>query len=79
MLCKDIKFTSINQYGYYENEDRVNFKLKTAMIKFVCLCTEGAGGIMFSGCPSVRPYISLTRYLENPLTDFDHICPRCTP
>ena len=25
------------------------------LIVFLCLRTEGAGGIMFPGCPSVRP------------------------
>ena len=31
---------------------------------------KGAGGIMFSGCPTVRTGISLTRNLKNPWVDF---------
>ena len=28
--------------------------------KFLCLCYEVAGGIMFLGCPSVRTYVVRT-------------------
>ena len=55
-----------------------NFKKVRIQIIVLCLRHEVAGGILFSGCPSVRPYIrpsipficvSLTRYLKNHLTD----------
>ena len=29
--------------------------VKKQLLQFLCLRTEGAGGIMFPGCPSVRP------------------------
>ena len=40
---------------------------------------KGAGGIMFSGCPSVRTGISLTQNLKNPWVDFYHTWPRGAP
>jgi len=41
----------------------------------LCLCKTrlAAGGILFSSCPSVRPFVRLfktTRYLDNDWTDF---------
>ena len=50
---------------------------------FLCLRPVGPGGIMFSGCPSVRPSvrtrISLTRNLKNPWVDCYHTWPRGAP
>ena len=40
---------------------------------------KGAGGIMFSGCPSIRTGISLPRNLKNPWVDFYHTWPRGAP
>ena len=60
----------------------MNLGLHVYHLLFLCLRYEVAGGIMFSGCPSVRPYVC-TSYLvialsEEPidefLPNFGHVC-----
>ena len=45
---------------------------------FLCIHSGGCRRYYVFGLSVRTPRISLTRHLENPLTDFDHMCHRCT-
>ena len=55
------------------------FDLGYLRLIFMPPTRKGAGGIMFSGCPSVRTGISLPQNLKNPWVDFYHTWPRGAP